>query len=67
MTSIFKNPFVDGDEGAEAGEDDSEPNTARGRSLDYICKNRDEIRVKNVIEDTHQFHGNASDSAKIAS
>ena len=55
---FFNNPFVDGDEGAEAGEDDSEPNTARGPMLQYVLKYRDEIRVKIVIEDTHQFQGN---------
>ena len=33
---FVKNPFVDGDEGVEAGEDDSEPNTARGQMLQYL-------------------------------
>ena len=47
---IFNNPFVDGDDVVDGGEDDSEPNTARGQSFFLL---RDEIRVNIVIDDTH--------------
>ena len=38
---IFKNPFVDGDDVVDGGEDNSEPNTARGQRLFFFVKRWD--------------------------